>query len=407
LHLGTIEPAAQSFVQFSLLPWIKALVAREKSRWPWRFGLLLGLLAVAACAERPLEGVLTPVGDTAAGGSRVRILVASTRQRSTDAAQMYGGGRAGETSYAAITVSIPPDSNRKAGEVQWPRTLPGDPKRDFVTVSTDYLTKQQFLAAVDDNAKRTQGKVIVFIHGFNNRFDDAVYRFAQIHHDAQVPAVPVLFSWPSRGSAALRAYIYDKESANYSRDAFDELLDDLGRDRNVKETNVLAHSMGNWIAVETLRARALRGKRQGDKLKNVMLVAPDVDVDVFQAQLRRMGPNIPRLSLFVSRDDKALGLSEVIAGGVPRLGDIDPEQEPYKTEFEKAKIDVYDMTSMRSAHAHSKVFENVSTVVGMVRARFAAGQKMTDREGDGLGGVTGINVPALTSGPEPGSPRRE
>jgi esterase/lipase superfamily enzyme len=369
--------------------------------------MLLGLLAVAACAERPLEGVLTPVAETAPGASRVRVLVASTRQRSSDSAQMYGGERAGETSYAAITVSIPPDSNRKAGEVQWPKTLPGDPKRDFVTLSTDYLTKQQFLAAVDEGAKRNKdGKVIVFGHGFNNRFDDAVYRFAQIHHDAQVPAVPVLFSWPSRGSAALRAYIYDKESANYSRDAFDELIDDIGRNRNVKETNVLAHSMGNWIAVETLRARALRGKRQGDKLKNVMLVAPDVDVDVFQAQLRRMGPNIPRLSLFVSRDDKALGLSEVIAGGVPRLGDIDPEQEPYKSEFEKAKIDVYDMTSMKSAHAHSKVFENVSTVVGMIRARFAAGQKMTDREADGLGGVTGVNLPSLTSGSDGSPPPR-
>ena len=379
-----------------------------KSNWS-RLGLLFGLLAVAACAERPLGGVLTPVAGTAEGTSRVRVLVASTRERSPDAAQMYGGERADATSYAAVTVSIPPDSNRKAGEVQWPRTLPGDPKRDFVTVSTEYLTKQQFLAAVDEGAKRSrQGKVLVFVHGFNNRFDDAVYRFAQIHHDAEVPAVPVLFTWPSRGSAALRAYIYDKESANYSRDAFDELLDDLGRDRNVKETNVLAHSMGNWIAVETLRARALRGKRQGDKLKNVMLVAPDVDVDVFQAQLRRMGPNMPRLSLFVSRDDKALGLSELIAGGVPRLGDIDPEQEPYKTEFEKAKIDVYDMTSMKSEHAHSKVFENASTVVGMIRARFAAGQKMTDREGDNLGGVvTGVNLPALTSGPEASQPRRQ
>ena len=159
-----------------------------KSNWS-RLGLLFGLLAVAACAERPLGGVLTPVAGTAEGTSRVRVLVASTRERSPDAAQMYGGERADATSYAAVTVSIPPDSNRKAGEVQWPRTLPGDPKRDFVTVSTEYLTKQQFLAAVDEGAKRSrQGKVLVFVHGFNNRFDDAVYRFAQIHHDAEVPA---------------------------------------------------------------------------------------------------------------------------------------------------------------------------------------------------------------------------
>jgi esterase/lipase superfamily enzyme len=42
--------------------------------------------------------------------------------------------------------------------------------------------------------------VLVFIHGFNNRFDDAVFRFAQIVHDADARVVPVLFTWPSRGS---------------------------------------------------------------------------------------------------------------------------------------------------------------------------------------------------------------
>jgi esterase/lipase superfamily enzyme len=61
------------------------------------------------------------------------------------------------------------------------------------------------------------------VHGFNNRFDDAVYRFAQIVHDSKVPAIPVLFTWPSRGEMKLRAYTYDRESANYSRDALESL----------------------------------------------------------------------------------------------------------------------------------------------------------------------------------------
>ena len=55
-----------------------------------------------------------------------------------------------------------------------------------------------------------------------------------------------------------------------------------------------------------------------------MLVAPDVDVDVFRKQIRRMGKARPRFALFVSQDDKALKLSETIWGGVPRLGEIDP-----------------------------------------------------------------------------------
>ncbi|HZO84422.1 MAG TPA: alpha/beta hydrolase, partial [Verrucomicrobiae bacterium] len=88
-----------------------------------------------------------------------------------------------------------------------------------------------------------------------------------------------------------------------------------------------------------------------------------------------------QLALFVSRDDKALSMSEFIAGGVPRLGEIDPEQEPYRSEFQRARIDVFDVTTMKSTGAHSKVFENASSVAAMIRERFGAGQPMTYRDG--------------------------
>ena len=54
----------------------------------------------------------------------MQVLAATTRLRSADAAHMFGGERGGETSYAAVTVSIPPDSARKIGEVQWPEGCP-------------------------------------------------------------------------------------------------------------------------------------------------------------------------------------------------------------------------------------------------------------------------------------------
>jgi len=48
---------------------------------------------------------------------------------------------------------------------------------------------------------------------------------------------------------------------------------------------------------------------KADKLKYAMLVAPDVDVDVFRMQIQRMGAARPRIALFVSQDDEALSLS--------------------------------------------------------------------------------------------------
>jgi esterase/lipase superfamily enzyme len=327
-------------------------------------------LALGACAGRPSQGVLVPVAQSAEGTSRVQVLAATTRQRSTaDAGEMFNGERAEGLSYAGITVSIPPDSSRKIGEIQWPASLPGDPGRDFVTISADYLGKQEFSAAVSAAAKPTgRRNVLVFVHGFNNRFDDAVYRFAQIVHDAKAPGIPVLFTWPSRGELKLRAYTYDRESANYSRDAFEQLLAMLAANPNVKDINIVAHSMGNWVALEALRGMSIRSGKIGNKIKNVMLIAPDVDVDVFRTQIQRIGTSRPRFALFVSQDDKALSLSQSIWGGVQRLGDIDPEQEPYQSELGREHIEVFDLTKLKG-NAHDRAFEDITTVVAMFKDR--------------------------------------
>jgi esterase/lipase superfamily enzyme len=300
---------------------------------------------------------------------------------------MFSGLRADAVSYAAISVSIPPEASRKIGEVQWPNSLPGDPRVNFMTVSADYIEKQTFAASIAAYAKQSKRtKVLVFVHGFNNRFDDAVYRFAQIVHDSKAPVIPVLFTWPSRGEMRLRAYTYDRESANYSRDALEGLLSTVASYPGITEVNLLAHSMGNWVALEALRGRSIRGgptavSLKPDKLKNVLLVAPDVDVDVFRSQIQRMGSVRPRIALFVSQDDSALGLSKSIWGDVPRLGDIDPKQEPYRSELERDKIMVFDLTTLASAgdDAHDRAFEDITSVMGMIKERLRNGQTMSDR----------------------------
>ena len=149
-------------------------------------------------------------------------------------------------------------------------------------------------------------RVLLFVHGFNNKFEEAVFRYAQIIHDSRAPVVPVLFTWPSRGSVL--AYGYDHESASYSRDALESVLQSLAHDPQVGEISILAHSMGNWLTMEALRQMAIRDGHVAPKIKNLMLAAPDVDVDVFKRQLADIGPNSAQVTLFVSQDDRALAL---------------------------------------------------------------------------------------------------
>ncbi len=332
---------------------------------------IIGLtLILGACAGRPSQGVLVPVAQSAEGTSRVNVLVATTRQRSTaDAGEMFSGERAEDVSYAAVAVSIPPDNSREIGTISWPASLPGDPHRDFVTVSASYLDKQQLSAAVSAAAKPDRRRnVLIFVHGFNNRFDDAVYRFAQVVHDAKTPGIPVLFTWPSRGELSLIAYTYDRESANSSHYALEQLIEMLAANPNVKEINIVAHSMGNVVTLEALRGMASRRGKIGAKVSNVALVAPDVGVDMFRTEIQGMGKSRPRFLLFTSQDDSALIFSKTIGGGVERIGAIDPAQEPYKSELVQEGVETFDLTKLKGG-AHNRAFEDITTVMTMIKDR--------------------------------------
>ncbi|WLS04116.1 alpha/beta hydrolase [Shinella oryzae] len=353
--------------------------------------MFAGLIVLAGCAGRP-EGVLVPSGKVAPGVSTVDLLVATTRAPSSQPGVLFSGERGSELAVSDIVVSIPPDDKRKIGQVQWPKKLPADPMKDFSTVSVKPI----------DGAKAADGwlgrnlpksrRVLIFVHGFNNRYEDAVYRFAQIVHDSKTDAAPVIFTWPSR--ASIFDYSYDKESTNYSRDALEELLRAAVNTPEVGEITIMAHSMGTWLAVETLRQMAIRDGRVPKKIQQVILASPDLDVDVFGQQMRAIGrdkKDRPNFTLFVSRDDRALTLSRRISGNVDRLGQINPAEEPYRSMLENQGITVLDLTALKSGDRlnHGKFAESPE-VVRLIGNRLIDGQSVTDSEvglGERIGAV--------------------
>jgi esterase/lipase superfamily enzyme len=175
----------------------------------------------------------------------------------------------------------------------------------------------------------------------------------------------------------LREYQNDIEEANNSRVAFEQLLDTIAANANVKQVTIVCHSMGCSPTLEALRSKATRAGKIGDKIRNVLLVAPDVDVNVFRTQMRQMGSARPRFALFMSQDDHALKLAKTVGGGVTRLGDVDPDTEPYKTDFQREDVMVFDLTGLRG-RAHSRAFEDPTSVMAMIELRLAEGQQMTD-----------------------------
>jgi esterase/lipase superfamily enzyme len=338
------------------------------------FGPVAMCAALAACGSRPEPG-LSLVG-AAAGTSRVDMLVATTRKPSEDVALRFGGERAAQPSFAQLSVSIPP--NHKTGDVLWARAGKPDPATAFAAVAYADVARERVRETIREKV-RTGGRrhVLVFIHGYNTRFDEAAFRLAQIAHDSGAPVTPILFSWASWGS--LTGYPYDRESAAVARDALERLLTEAAREPSVSQVSVLAHSMGGWLTLESLRQMVIRNGAVHAKITDVMLASPDVDIDVAGSLGRTLlaAQRKPKITLFVSEDDRALGLSRFLWGSKDRLGSINPEKEPYRTRLAQVGVEVIDLTDVKSSDSlnHGK-FASSPPVVQAIGRRLAAGQKL-------------------------------
>ena len=365
-----------------------------KVRTRARAGTVVFTLFLAGCASPP-EGVLAPVTQTAVDASEISIMVATTRAPSDNPGLLYSGERGDQIDFNELVISIPPESKRKIGEVQWPKKLPPDPSREFATLSANQFTTVEDVRAWYLRNKSPAGRLLIFVHGFNTRYESAVYRFAQIAHDSKTDATPVMFTWPSRGSVF--DYGYDKESTNYSRSALEALLTGASTVPEIKDITILAHSMGTWLTVESLRQMAIRNDGVPSKISNVILASPDLDVDVFRQQIADMGSKRPKFTVFVSRDDRALTLSRRISGNVDRLGQIDINNPVYRNELERGGITVLDLSALQGGDNlnHSKFAESPE-VVKLLGQRLIDGQAVTDQD-LGLGAELGATAMSVSN----------
>ena len=351
--------------------------------------------SLVGCASRPESGFLSAVALVAPGAVDHTALVVTTRERDPRPGTLFNGDRASASDYAEITVSVPP--THKPSEIEWARTPPGDPNTDFVVRDAAYLDGDKaFVQALNAQlALRPPGKrnAFLFVHGFNTMFAEGLYREAQIVHDANAPGVPVLFTWPSRGKAT--AYLYDLNSATASRDELAHTVR-LLLSSNAEQINVLAHSMGNWVTVEALRQIHISGHLDhANKLGAIVLAAPDIDISVFEAQLRTFGKLQRPFYVVLSKDDKALWLSGMIAGGVTRVGD-----DPRTAQLAELGATVIDLTDVKGVDPtdHDK-FAQLAAVAPSLRKVLANGIASDPGANDLTEGAAAGGLAAVVSAP--------
>ena len=266
---------------------------------------------VAACAQTPDRiSIAAPVPQA----SVQEIYVTTGRFPSTTDVDLRKDRNA-KTQFARFDVSIPP--SHALGQIEWPKGV-ADPRTDFAVVGRNQLGSNQ--ALLDRIQAQEDDEVAVFVHGYNNTPSEALYRFAQIGHDFEITAPRVLFAWPSAGTAT--GYICDRDGVLFSRDPLADLLTQISR-KTGKEITLMAHSMGAHLTMEVLRQLAITGKRDVlDNLRTVVLLAPDIDPDIFRAQSKAIGRLPDPFIIMTNRNDRALNLSAFLNIGRQKVGDL-------------------------------------------------------------------------------------
>lgn len=228
----------------------------------------------------------------------------------SDPAARFGADLAG-LSVGQLTVTIP--QSHRPGRIErpspWSLTQHLDPMHHVVLAEIETLTREAFSQGCCGEEDR-----LLFIHGYNVSFHDGALRAAQLAHDLEFPGQALFFSWPSRGS--LLAYLQDANRVLATRPALAEFLEIVTR--GTGQLHIIAHSMGNRYLLEALDVFLRDFPDRG--LGHVILGAPDVDRNEMQVRLDLIAQRARSVSLYASRNDRALLVSRRIHGA-PRAGD--------------------------------------------------------------------------------------
>ncbi|MFH0298559.1 alpha/beta fold hydrolase [Bradyrhizobium sp. 31Argb] len=282
-----------------------------------------GALALGGCASLGATGARYDASSLSVDPT---LLVATTRKpvKGGRAKPWFGPDRASAMTVARAKL-VPPDESRfslaAAGLGDW-RIDQVEP------VSGD----------VSDLLGQAGGggsDVLIYVHGFKQTFETAALDAAHLSDGIRFRGQTMVFSWPSK--AGLFDYAYDRDSAMWSRDDFERVLQAIVTPAGAGRVHIVAHSMGTMLALESLRQLHDRyGDTVDGRIGAVVFASPDIDMDVFSSAINRIGPLARKITVITATNDRALALSGSLAGGMTRVGAAE------KAVIEKLGVRVVD-----------------------------------------------------------------
>lgn len=202
------------------------------------------------------------------------------------------------------------------------------------------LGSQAVFTDVRSSMAKNSRDTIIFIHGYNVSFKEAIEAAAGIQRNFETlngtGVDIVLFSWPSDGSMMpYIAYANDRQDAKASGPAFARgflKLADFLRGATPQEScnqkiHLIAHSMGNYVLRHALQEMIGQSRGRVPRLfDQIFLMAADEDDDALEHdhKLKQLPSIAKRVNVYFNNGDTGMAISDKTKGNPDRLGDDGP-----------------------------------------------------------------------------------
>jgi esterase/lipase superfamily enzyme len=238
-------------------------------------------------------------------------------------------------------------------------------------------TRAQFKKEINRRLALSEHKdITIYIHGFNNTFDEAVTNLAGVWHFMGRQGIPLVYSWPA-AHGGLFGYFIDRESGEFTIFHLKTLLKLLASFEDIENINIIAHSRGTDVITTALRELIIESRAAGNKprqeyrIKNLILAAPDLDLGVMSQRLiaEKFGAAIKQITIYTAQTDTALNISEFIMTGL-RLGRLksnDFSETEVKIFSTIKNVNFINVLDVRSFVSHAYYLNSPSASSDLIR----------------------------------------
>jgi esterase/lipase superfamily enzyme len=281
------------------------------------------------------------------------------------------------------------------------KVIDGEVVEDPEVVAAIEASVALLQAEVDRRLALTPRKdAYIYVHGFHNTFEDAAFALAELWHFFGREGLPIIYTWPA-GHPGIFGYTYDRESSEFTVFHLKQLITWLAEQSEIENIHLIAHSRGTDVAVSAFRELVISARsagldpRERLKIKNFVMAAPDLDVEVISQRIaaERLALAVDQVTLYSSPNDEAIGIAETLFAsprgrlGTVEIGDL-TEEELQQMKAIAARVTVVNFDGKHSTgYGHDYFRTNAavsSDLVLKIRYGFKPGEAGRPLEHIGL-----------------------